>query len=74
MTEFFICLVEGYEEPMPMVGPFESYDAAIEAHYEHAINEWPEEEREELRQPSAHKFYLEDDAVRIAVLHRKEDH
>lgn len=63
---FYLALVEGYDEPVPMRGPFASYDAAVEAHYQAALDEWPEQDAEALREIDAHQFYLDDDAVRIA--------
>lgn len=62
---YYLALVEGYEEPAPMRGPFASYDSAVEAHYEAALDEWPEEDAKSLKEIDAHQFYLDDDAVRV---------
>jgi hypothetical protein len=65
-ANFYIVYVENYEEPMSCVGPYPTYDDAIEAHFRRALDEWPEAEALELSETNnPHDFYLHDDAVRI---------
>lgn len=63
---FYLAMVEGYEEPMPLRGPFPTYDEAMAAHRQAALDEWPEEELADVRRTTDEQFYLDDDAVRIA--------
>ena len=68
-TEFYIIYTD--EEPMTTIGPYPTYDAAVDAHFEHALDEWPEEDSANLRATSnPYEFYLHDDAVRIARIDR----
>ena len=60
MGGFYIVLIEG-EEPCPMQGPFPTYDEAVEANYEGAIQSGYEPEEH----MNAHLYYQYDDAVRI---------
>lgn len=62
MDGYFIALVETNEEPMPLQGPFPTYDAAVDAHYKSVVEAGYEPEEG----IDAHQFYLTDDAVRIA--------
>lgn len=59
--EFFIVLIETPEEPVPMRGPFPTYDAAVDANYQAAIESGYEPEGH----MNAHLYYQYDDAVRI---------
>lgn len=68
MREFYIAYVEGYDEPIALRGPFGSYDEAVYAHFQAAVEAGGIEEDE----GDAHAFYLHDDAVRIASVVREE--
>lgn len=69
--KFYIALVDGYDEPIPLGGPYPSYDAAVQAHFEsvlEALGDHPQDvaSRQSMHEVGAHQFYLTDDAVRIA--------
>lgn len=68
-TEFFIALTEGYDDPFTIYGPFASYDDAVAAHYDQAVESGAIDGEETL---DPHMYYLTDDAVRIARLDREE--
>lgn len=68
---FYIAYTEGYQEPIPLDGPYDSYDEAIDAHFRHVLDSLGDDEvsaaeREDMLRTGAHEFYLTDDAVRIA--------
>lgn len=68
---FYIAYTEGYQEPIPLDGPYDSYDEAIDAHFQHVLDslgddDVSESDRASMHEVGAHQFYLEDDAVRIA--------
>lgn len=61
---FIIINITGYAEPVPIIGPFETYDAAIARYWDRLIEAGYEPREDE----SAHVSYLMDDAVRIGQL------
>lgn len=58
---YYIVFTEMYEDPVPMRGPFPTFDAAVDAHYQAEIEAGNGPEADE----TAHTFYLHDDTVRI---------
>jgi hypothetical protein len=60
---FYIAFIEGYDDPMALVGPFPSFDAAVDAHFQRAV-----EAGAVAPGGNPHDYYLHDDAVRIGVL------
>lgn len=71
ITEFFIAFTEGYDDPITIHGPFASYDEAVQAHFQQAVESGAVEEEFSYAE-NAHNYYLYDDAVRIARLDRTE--
>ena len=61
MPGYFLVFTEGYDEPMPMVGPYRSYDAAIEGFWQSQLDAGLDPDPE----LTAHQHYLDSDAVRI---------
>lgn len=70
MAQYYLAFVEGYEDPMRLVGPFGSHDEAVEAWWKSIIEAGYEPEEGE----TAHSAYVGDDAVRVAVLSQEVKH
>lgn len=58
---YYIALIETNEEPMPLAGPYASYDDAVNAHYLSVVESGYEPDEGE----DPFSVYVQDDAVRI---------
>lgn len=58
---YYIIIQSEYADPAPMVGPFPTFDAAVERYWERIIESGYDPEDGE----NAHDSYLTDDAVKI---------